>query len=157
MFHPRKKLSSEDMEAIKTRFCAGESARAIAADFDISPETVRKYSSLHKWPTVTRAKLAQAKPQEYPVTDPAAQLADIWTQRKAEARETIFHGSTNALRRFFAMSPVPQSFAEAKIAKDMLDKAIDPDAENPSVKANINLAVLTQQDFSPRPVQGRTL
>jgi uncharacterized protein YjcR len=154
---PNKKLSDADLELIKERYCAGEIASDIAADFNISAHTIRTYSNRHKWPTPGRARLAETKPQKFSADDPAAILADVWASRKEQSRDQIYHGSKKALQRFFAMSPTPQSFSEAKIASELMNKAIDPDEGNNNNKGNINLAVLTQQGFEPKPTNGRVV
>ena len=146
---PNKKVSDEDWNLIRELYCAGANANDLAARFGIKPCTIHKKASVNKW--VTPMKLAIAAKRGVPTDDPAGAVAELWKQRQGEARESIYQGSKKALDRFFAMAPVPASFAEAAIAEKMLNKAIDP-TEGKTVQQNVNLSLLTSNDFSPRPI-----
>ncbi len=137
--NPMKIVSDQDWEIIKTLYCAGEGAAALAERYGIQPSTIHSRASKLRWPTqnrIARADLSVA------TSDPAAALAALWTQRKEETRDALYTNSKKALERFFAHSPVPQSFAEAAIAEKMLAKAIDPDAGKERGPSNTNVSFL---------------
>lgn len=137
---PGMKVSLAQWEEIKTLVCAGASATELAEKFDIKPNTIHRKASQEKWATPARIVKAQSK--GLPASDPASQVAEIWSARQGKAREQIFQGSKKALERFFASSPVPQSFSEAKLAADMMNKAIDP-TEGQGKQEDLNLQLLT--------------
>lgn len=135
-------------KAIEARYCAGDDLATLVEAYGVKRDAIIKRSQLDKWPTAKR--IAKAQDQAVVTTEPASLIADVWKRRGEKSREEIFQGTSKALRRFFAMSPVPQSFQEAAAADKMLSKAIDPNGEKES-KMNINLAMLVS-DFEPRRV-----
>jgi adenosylcobinamide amidohydrolase len=74
----------------------------------------------------------------------------MWTERGEEGREAIYQGTKKALQRFFAMAPVPQTFAEAATAAKLMKEAINPNEGKEANQGGINIAVLTHQGFVPR-------
>ena len=120
--------------------------------FGVSPDYIRVKASKEKWPTPERVARAANSPDSYEVTDPARAIADLWLQRKEEHRENCYNGARKALERFWALSPVPQTFQEAQIAERLAAKAIDPSEGREPTQTNVNLAVLTSSDFKPKPV-----
>lgn len=147
---PARKITDEQWDIIKALYCAGKSSAEIAKDYPITSSAIRKRATLQKWPTPSRINRA-IKTGARPTDDPAAAIADLWEQRKQEGRESVYQGAQKALQRFFAMSPVPQSFQEAQIAHKMMEKAIDP-SEGKALQTNVNLQVLTSKEFSPRVI-----
>jgi hypothetical protein len=86
-----------------------------------------------------------------PVDDPAMAVAALWKGRGDSVREQLYQGSRKALERFFAMSPVPQSFAEAATAEKLLSKAIDPSSERlQSQGTPVN--ILAANNFQPKRI-----
>lgn len=148
--NPTKKLTDQDWDVIKALYCAGEKAHIIAKRFNCSAAHIRKTACVQKWPTPQRISRA-VKTGATATNDPAAALAELWETRKQQSREATYQGAQKALQRFFSMSPVPQNFSEAAIAQKMIDKAIDP-SEGKSQPANVNLALLTGDSFSPRVI-----
>lgn len=154
--NPNKKVPDEAWSLIRDRYCAGEKSSVIAKEYGCSAALIRLRATQDKWPTPRRIKRAQQLPDEYETDDPALAIADMWNKRKQAEREDIYQNAKKCLNRFFALSPIPTSFQEAKIAKEMLDKAIDPSGGEAD-KTSVNLSILTQGDFSPRPVNGRVV
>lgn len=148
--HPQKKVTDAQWEVIKSLYCAGVSSGDIAKDYPITSSTIRKRATVEKWPTPQRISRA-IKTGQRNTDDPAAAIADLWESRKQEGRESVYQGSKKALERFFAMAPVPQSFQEAAIAHKMMEKAIDP-SEGKAAPTNVNLALLTSDNFAPRVI-----
>lgn len=155
---PTKKISDEQWEEMKALLCVAEvPATEVAPKFGINADYLRQVARKNNWPTPSRIRKAQREPETLTTGDPALAVADIWLKRKEESRGQIYEGAQKALQRFFAHSPVPQSFAEAATAKRMMDEAIDPDKGKTQEGANVNLAILTQQGFEPRRAKGRVV
>lgn len=146
---PQKKVSDEDWSIIRALAEAGQPYADISERFNIQPNTISKRASLERW--VTPMRLSKASAGELSANDPASAVASLWAGRKEKSREVTFQGASKALDRFFAMAPVPQSFSEAAIALKMMDQAITPPSEQDN-SHNINIAVLTQAGFAPKPV-----
>ena len=145
---PHKKVSDEDWLVIRSLIEAGALARDVAKQFGIAKGTIHERSSDERWATPTRVANALARGDQ-DTSDPAAQVAALWASRKDQQREALYQGTNKALQRFFAMAPVPQTFAEAATAEKLLSKAIDPDAANSS-QANVSIQLLATQGFQPR-------
>ena len=143
------KVSRIQWKAIRALIEAGEPAKAVASQYGICSSTIHKRSSDELW--VTKQRLTKASKGQLKADDPATVIANLWKRRGDESRENVFQGASKALSRFFAMSPVPATFQEAATAKKMLDQAINPDADSTN-HSTINLAVLTQAGFTPKPV-----
>lgn len=159
-----QKIPRHAWHEIKARVCAGESPKKIAAELGVSHQLILMRSKKEQWPTPIRvAKTARERVTDQIVTGkskpPVTELeacADIWLQRKQNAREFVYQESHKALQRFFGMSPVPQNFQEAEIARKMMETSMAPEKIN-GQEVNMNLVVLTQAGFAPRRVQGRTV
>lgn len=138
--NPRKILTDEDKGTLRSLYEAGSTAEALATRFGVAVGTVYSYASKGHWATPRRILKAQTlSPSLSSTNDPAAAVAALWLERKARARDVLYHGATKALDRFFATAPVPQSFAEAATASKMLESAINPD---PARASNTNIAFL---------------
>lgn len=148
--NPNKIVSDADWKVIEALYCAGELAATLGERYGIQPATIHSKASKDRWPTPNRI-IRAAQKEELITDDPASALADLWTRRKAESRESLYKGSKKALERFFAHSPVPQSFAEAAIAEKLLAKAIDPDADKEKTSSNVNIGFLCN-GFEPKPI-----
>jgi len=142
-----RKMTDTQWLEVKLRAEAGEPYDAIAASYPIGVSSIEKKAQLQRW--ATPARVSKGLRNELPKDDPASIVADIWRERGLEARETIHDGASKALKRFFAMAPVPQSFGEAQIAAKLLNDAIKPPEEQQS-NGNVNLAILTAVGFTPR-------
>jgi hypothetical protein len=148
---PNKKVSDEDREVLKALYCQGVPAPTLAERYGIKARTINGWASKEKWPSPGRVSRAQ----KHPVTeasDPAAALAQLWVERATEGRETIYQGAKKAIDRFFAMQPVPQTFAEAATAAKLMKEAINPNEGKDQSQTGISIQVLTQQGFVPKPV-----
>jgi hypothetical protein len=143
-----RKMTRLQWLEVKVRAESGESYHSIAAAYPIGIDSIKKRAVTERW--VTPRRLQQGVRGELSQSDPATAAANVWLKRKEEARESTFQGASRALSRFFAMAPVPQSFAEAILAKKMLDQAINPELVNEAGKGDVNLAVLTAVGFAPR-------
>jgi hypothetical protein len=143
-----QKMTKLQWMEVKVRAESGEPYDEIIASYPIGIDSIKKRAVAEQW--VTPRRLQQGIRGELAQDDPATAAANVWISRKAQARENAYYGAKNALDRFFAMAPVPQSFAEAAMAKKMLDQAIDPEDGNEATKGNINLAILTSVGFQPR-------
>lgn len=143
----QRKMTDLQWAEVRVRAEAGEPYEAISALYPITVSSIEKRSYLERWVTPTR--IQKAVRGELQPDDPAHAAANVWLARKEQARETVFHGAKKALDRFFAMSPVPQSFSEAQIAHKLMNDAISPPEEQES-RGNINLAILTSVGFQPR-------
>lgn len=146
------KLSRADWDVIKALYCNGEKATVLAPRYGITPHTINKRASSEKWPSPQRIARAASNPTRE-VSDPAAAVCDLWQQRGEQAREQVFNGTRAALTRFFALSPVPTSFAEAAVAAKLMDQAINPGGTQEGSKTNVNIAVLTNGEFAPAPMR----
>lgn len=147
-------LSAGDKDLIRSLYCAGEKATILAKRFQISPKVIYHMAQRGKWATPQRIGKA-AKSDIVATNDPAVEVAALWNRRSEASRNRVYDGASKALERFYAMSPVPQSFKEAQITQDMLDKAINPSAggkptDSPGLTTNVNLAFLTN-NLSPVP------
>jgi hypothetical protein len=147
--HPNKKIRDEDWVGIRHMAEQGMSYEELAGQFGVQPCTIGKRASKERWLTPTR--IARAKNGNVAEDDPALAIADIWKRRGVETRDEVYQGARKALSRFFAMSPVPQSFAEAATAHKMLKEAIDPTGLQ-NAPSNFNIQVLASSDFSPSRV-----
>lgn len=148
--HPSQKVSLEQWSAIRSIMEAGGVAEDVAKRFGIQPSTIHKRGTKERWATPNRIRAALQK-SEVITGDPAAEVAALWKERETNAREMIFQGSNKALQRFFSMSPVPQSFAEAATAQKLLKEAITPAQEGQS-GGTMNVQVLAMAGFMPKPV-----
>lgn len=131
---------------IKLRAEQGEPYEDIAKLYPISVSSIEKKASVERW--ATPARIQRAVKGLLPPDDPAIPAANVWLQRKEDLRESTFNGAKKALDRFFAMSPVPQSFSEAALAHKLAKEAISP-PEEAQPNQNISLAILTQVGFQP--------
>lgn len=145
---PQKIVRDEDWPVIRSLIEAGAKAPDVARKYGISPVTINTKACKEKWATPMRVAKASKQIVD---GDPASAVASLWNDRKAAAREQIYQGTSKALQRFFAMAPIPQSFAEAATAEKLLSKAIDPDADKDSRSPNVNLAILSTGSFQPSP------
>ena len=134
---------------IEIRYVNGEnSLKELAHIHSVNYDTVRDRSKLKRWPSPKRIAHALAR-TDLPPTDAVKQIADKWAERKELMRERVYQGSKRAVETFFALSPVPQDFAEAEKAFRLLEKSINPDEGKHD--SNVNLAILTS-GFNPTPV-----
>jgi hypothetical protein len=147
---PHKKVSDEQWLIIRSLIEAGAKAAEVAKQFGIAKGTIHERSSDERWATPTRVAQALSRGDQ-DVSDPAAAVASLWAKRKEDQRESLYQGTNKALQRFFAMAPVPQTFAEAATAEKLLAKAIDPDAANAS-QGNVSIQLLATQGFQPKRV-----
>lgn len=146
---PNKKVSNEDREIIKALYCQGVSGVELAKKYGIKPHTINKWASKERWPSPKRITRAANNPIVHS-DDPAAAVAEMWTKRGEEGRESVYNGMNKAVQRFFAMAPVPQTFAEAATAVKLMKEAINPNEGKETNQGGINIAVLTHQGFVPR-------
>lgn len=144
----KPKMTSTQWLEVKARAEAGETYDSIALQYPVAAGTITQRAHHEAW--VTPRRLQKGLKGQLSQDDPAQAAANVWLQRKEEARESTFQAMNKAFNRFAAMAPVPQTFAEAALALKMRDQAIDPDADKEQNKGNINLAVLTQVGFAPR-------
>ena len=147
--HPGKKVRDEDWPVIRHLAEAGVRYAEIAERFGIKPTTIEKQSQLEKW--LTPQRLAKARNGTVAVNDPANAVVEVWRQRGAESRDMVFMGAKKSLERFFALSPVPQTFAEAATALKMVKDAIEPNGPI-DTQRNVSISILAGKDFSPSPV-----
>lgn len=145
---PHKKVSDDDWLIIRSLIEAGALARDVAKQFGIVKGTIHERSCAERWATPSRVANALAR-GDLDTSDPAAHVAALWAKRKEDARETLFQGTRKSLDRFFAMAPVPQTFAEAATAEKLLSKSIDPDSSQ-SGQSNVSIQLLATQGFQPR-------
>ena len=147
---PNKKVSDEDREVLKALYCQGVPAPVLAERYGIKPRTINGWASKEKWPSPGRVSRAQKHPVAE-AGDPAAALAQLWLERGTAGREAVYQGSKRAIDRFFAMQPVPQTFAEAATAVKLMKEAINPNEGKEVSQTGISIQVLTQQGFVPKP------
>lgn len=121
----------------------------LAQRYPVTIATIKDKSHKERW--ITPARINRGIAGKLDDNDPANAVAQLWKEREEQQRETIYNGASSALKRFFALSPVPQSFQEAAVAKKLVDEAIKPKDENAS-NNTLNLAILTQSSFKPQPV-----
>lgn len=148
--HPGKKVKDSDWPVIRSLAEQGVTYGELGERFGVKAQTIRKRSSQEKW--LTKQRLAMTKNETIQADEPALAVLDLWSARQQGMRESIYQGSKKALERFFAMSPVPQSFSEAATAAKLLKDAIDPTGSNPSPHAGTTINILAAQGFSPKPV-----
>lgn len=147
--HPNKKVRDEDWIGIKHMAEQGVTYEELGKQFGVQPATIGKRASKERWLTPTR--IARAKNGNVSEDDPALAVADLWKRRGVETRDEVYQGARKALSRFFAMSPVPQSFNEAATALKMVNEAINPNGELQH-NANVSIHVLASKGFEPTPV-----
>jgi len=147
---PHKKVSDDDWLIIRSLIEAGALARDVAKQFNIAKGTIHERSSDERWATPTRVANALARGDQ-DTSDPAAAVAALWASRKEGQREALYQGTNKALQRFFALAPVPQTFAEAAAAEKLLSKAIDPEGSSAS-QSNVSIQLLATQGFQPRRI-----
>jgi len=145
---PHKKVSDEQWPIIRSLIEAGAKAADVAKQFNIAKGTIHERSCDERWATPVRVANA-LKNNDQDVSDPASQVAALWIKRKDDQREALYQGTNKALQRFFALAPVPQTFAEAATAEKLLSKAIDPDASQTG-QSNVSIQLLATQGFQPR-------
>lgn len=145
---PQRILTDEARVSLRSLYEGGMPAKALAERFGIAVAYVYKLASKGKW--ATPGRILRAKPNAGQTDDVAEVVADVWLNRKNEAREARFQGMSKAMQRFMAMAPVPQSFAEAAICAKLLDSAVDPESQRESQAGNVNIAFLAG-GFTPRP------
>jgi hypothetical protein len=146
---PCLKVPLESWPAIRHLAESGVRYKEIAERFDISVSTIEKRSVIEKW--LTPQRLAKARNGNVSTNDPALAVVDVWKAREAESREQVHNGMSKAIERFLAMSPVPQSFAEAATAIKLRDQAINPSGFN-DTKGNVSISILATKGFTPQPV-----
>jgi hypothetical protein len=142
-------LPKEKWSAIKALAEQGVPLTDLAKQFPISIHSIKQRSSKERWLTpqrICKAQLGKTAPD-----DPANAVAALWKQRSEDSRELIHNGMASAIKRFLALSPVPQSFQEVSIAKKLLDECITPKSEQDNSNT-LNLAILTQSSFKPQSV-----
>lgn len=145
---PLMKVSPSDWQAIRHLAESGVRYAEIAQRFNIKPATIEQRSSIERW--LTPQRLRRAKNGNALTNDPSLAVVDVWSQRSAESREMIHQGMNRCIQRFFAMSPVPQSFSEAAIAVKLMNDA-NPTAQSTENK-NVSVTILASKNFSPSPV-----
>ena len=146
--NPQKKVRDSDWLVIRSLAEKGVTYPELAKRFNVKPQTIRKRSCEEKW--LTKQRLVMTK-NETIVADPATSaVLDLWSERQLEAREQVYQGAQKALARFFAMSPIPQSFAAAATANKLMKDAIDPSGSSVS-NGSTTVNILATQGFSPRP------
>jgi len=141
-------VRDEDWPIIRSLIEAGAKAPEVARRYGISPVTINTRACKEKWATPKRVARAEA---QIITDDPASAVAALWEDRKAQTRETVFQGASKSLQRFFAMSPIPQSFNEAATAHKLLKEAIDPDAGG-AHSGGTTVNILASQGFMPKRV-----
>ena len=142
-------MPKEKWAAIKALAEQGVTLKQLAKQFPISIHSIKQRSSRERW--ITPQRLCKAALGKTQPDDPANAVAALWKQREHESRELVHNGMSSAIKRFLAMSPVPQSFQEVAIAKKLLDECITPKSEQDNSQT-LNLAILTQPSFKPQPV-----
>jgi hypothetical protein len=143
---PTMKVSKEQWATIKALAEAGKPYDSIAKDYPITTSTIKARSTDERW--VTPRRLARAAKGKLAADDPATAVANLWKERGTKSREKTFTGASKALERFFALSPVPDNFQEAAVAAKLMNEAISPPSESDN-STQVNLAILTTQDFEP--------
>lgn len=143
------KVSREEWATIKALAEAGKPYNDIAADYPITSATIRGRSTNERW--VTPKRLVKAAKGKLAADDPATAVANLWKGRGTQSREDVYKGASKSLERFFALAPVPDTYAEAKIALEMVEKSISPPSESDN-STQVNLAILTSGQFQPAPV-----
>lgn len=147
--HPTKKCTTEDWAKIRSLIEAGATAPDVAKTYGLAPATINTKSHKESWASPRRVAIA-IKNNDQNTEDPAALVAQLWAKRKEDARESLYQGTNKALQRFFAMSPVPQTFAEAAAADKLLAKSIDPNSDSNN-QSNVSIQLLATHGFQPKP------
>jgi hypothetical protein len=147
---PTKKIADSDWPAIRSMVESGVPYQELADRFGVKKHTIVKRASKERW--LTPQRIALAKNGNTKTDDPANLVAALWHQRGVETRDMVFQGAAKSLQRFFALSPVPQSFAEAATAKKMLDDAINPNGTPSESTKNVSISILAGKGFAPQPV-----
>jgi hypothetical protein len=129
---------------------SGVRYREVAERFGVKESTISTRASKERW--LTPQRLALARNGNASVDDPANAVVDVWRQRGTECRDMVYQGSKRALERFYALAPVPQSFAEAATALKMVNDAINPNGSPSESTQNVSISILAGKDFSPSPV-----
>lgn len=142
------KCTAEDWGKIRSLIEAGANAPDVAKQFGLAPATINTKAHKECWATPRRVAAALAA-NDQNSNDPASLVAALWSKRKEDARESLYQGTDKALARFFAMAPVPQSFAEAAAAEKLRSKAIDPEG-HAAANSNVSIQLLATQGFQPR-------
>ena len=145
---PHKKVRDSDWPVIRSLAEKGVTYGELAKNYGVTAQLIRARSCKEKW--LTKQRLAMTK-NETIASDPAtAAVLGLWETRQQDAREQVYQGAQKALARFFAMSPVPQTFAEAATANKLMKDAIDPSG-SASSNGSTTVNILATQGFSPRP------
>jgi hypothetical protein len=147
---PQRKVSDDQWTAIRSLAEQGVEYKEIGSQFGCSGDTIRKRAWQEKWNTPTRVLKAQKGTLSE--DDPAMAVAALWNSRSSHLRETVHNGGLKALERFYALSPVPQSFAEAATALKMVNDAINPNGTPSESTKNVSISILAGKNFSPQPV-----
>lgn len=147
--HPFKKVPDECWPKIRALAEQGVKYEEIGAQYGCSSHLIRKRANAEKW--VTPMRLSRAQKGYLAADDPASIVAALWQSRGDQTREDVYQGAKAALNRFFALSPIPSSFAEAKIAHNMIKESINPDGSGGGDKTNVSVNILTNPNFSPKP------
>jgi hypothetical protein len=143
-----KKIPDAQWPAIRSLAEQGVQYKDIASQFGVSHSCIAKRACKEKW--ITPQRLAMAKNENVSADDPALAVVDLWNSRQTAMRESVYQGAKKSLERFFAMSPVPQSFAEAATAHKLLKDSIDPSGGSNSGN-NVQVNILAAQGFTPKP------
>lgn len=146
---PHKKVRDSDWPVIRSLAEKGVTYKELATRYNVTTQYIRERSSKEKW--LTKQRLAMTKNETIVADDAAIAVLDLWDSRQRDARESTYQGAKKALERFFAMSPVPQSFAEAATANKLLKDAIDPSGSN-NGNSQVQVNILATQGFSPKPI-----
>jgi len=144
-----QRVPDHEWKAIQHMAESGVDYKEIGEQFGVTQHCIRKRATKQRWATPMR--VSKARKGELAVNDPASLVAALWRDRGEQSREATYQGARKALDRFFAMAPVPQSFAEAATAHKLMQAAIDPNGESSSTR-NVNLQILSSQGFQPTPV-----
>lgn len=147
---PQKKISDDQWPAIRSLAEQGVDYKEIGAQFGVSQHTIRKRAWQDKWNTPMR--IAKAQNGTLSEDDPAMAVAALWKSRSANVREIVHNGGLKALERFYALAPVPQSFAEAATALKMVNDAINPNGTPSESTKNVSISILATKGFQPSPV-----
>jgi hypothetical protein len=144
-----KKIPDSQWPAIRSLAEQGVQYKDIAAQFGVSHSCIAKRACKEKW--ITPQRLAMAKNDNVSSDDPALAVVDLWNSRQTAMREQVYQGAKKSLERFFALAPVPLSFAEAATAHKLLKDSIDPSGTS-SGTSHTTVNILANQSFAPKPV-----
>jgi hypothetical protein len=146
---PNKRVPDEAWPAIRSMVESGVPYQELADRFGVKKHTIVKRASKERW--LTPQRIALAKNGNTKTDDPANLVAALWHQRGVETRDMVFQGAAKSLQRFFALSPIPQSFAEASTALKMVNDAVNPSGSTDK-QQNVSISILASKGFSPSPV-----